>query len=52
MDQLAILVRFWLRQDPVDDLDEFVAQASRAKWLEDRMWQTFAEIMSKVMGGK
>ena len=52
MEQLAVLVRCWLHQDPADDLDAFAAQAARAQWMERRVFQTFADIMGKVMGGK
>jgi len=47
-----VLVRYWLHEAPADDLDAFAEQAARAKWMEDRMWQTLATIMSKAMGGK
>ena len=49
---MAVLVRYWLREAPADDLDDFVGQVAQAKWMEDRMWQTFASIVSKAMGGK
>jgi len=45
-------VRCWLHQDPADDLDDFAGQAAQALWMERRVFQTFAEIMNKVMGGK
>jgi len=49
---MAVLVRYWLHKAPADDLDAFVGQVAQAKWMEDRMWQTFATIMSKAIGGK
>ncbi len=52
LEQLATLVRCWLHEAPADDLEAFVFQAVRAQWMERRVFQTFADIMSKVMGGK
>lgn len=51
-EQLAVLVAFWLREAPADDLDAFAVQAARAKWMEGRVFQTVADILGKIMGGK
>jgi hypothetical protein len=49
---LATLVAFWLREAPADDLDAFAAQAARAKWMEGRVFQTVADILGKILGGR
>jgi len=52
VEQLTTLVAFWLRENPADDLDVFALQAARAKWMEGRVFQTVADILGKIMGGK
>ncbi len=49
---MVTLVAYWLHEPPAEDLGVFGAQVARALWMERRVMQTVADIMSKVMGGK
>lgn len=49
---MDILVRYYLRVDPAQDLDELMQQHAEALWIEERQAQIMTTAMAKAMGGK
>jgi hypothetical protein len=39
-----ILIKYWLHQPPVEDVDEYAKQAADAQWMENRYFETMSKI--------
>jgi hypothetical protein len=52
MAQYSNLIRFWLRQDPAEGLDNFISQAASALWVEERCFKSLGVVIGQVFGKK
>ncbi|CAN2042509.1 hypothetical protein GMMP15_840012 [Candidatus Magnetomoraceae bacterium gMMP-15] len=39
------MIRFWTHEEPEQDFDFFLRQVSCAAWIENKIFQMFAQIM-------
>ena len=44
IEQCTILIKHYLREQPVNNSDDFAVQAARALWLEQRYFENMAKV--------
>jgi hypothetical protein len=49
---MGILIRYYLRQEPDQDMDKMLEQYTAAIWIEERQAITLANAVNKGMSGK
>lgn len=49
---MEILIRYYLREDPDQDLERMLEQYAAALWIEERTALVMTNAVAKGMGGK